>query len=142
MRTPLLALVTGQRLQGFHYFPVTASAGEFGEVIPIILSGMQHARVIKHLSLPLIPLPEPPDDVSWITSGVDGLIFTENRLYLLPWIALRSATRDLVNLVEQRHDVARRAVVEITRRLVGEKQRRLTDDGTRDGDTLLLAARK
>lgn len=101
-RTPLLTLVTGQRLQGFHYFPVTGSMGEFGEVIPIKLNnGTQMGRLITRLSLPLIRLPEPPDDVSWITSGVDGLIFTENRLYLLPWIALRSATRDLVNLVEQ-----------------------------------------
>ncbi len=57
--------------------------------------------MIKHLSLPLIRLSKLPDDVSWVTSGLDGLIFAENGLYLLPWLALRSATRDLVNLVEQ-----------------------------------------
>ena len=99
--TPLLTLVTNQRIQGFHYFPVTGSAGEFGEVIPILNNGIQHDRMIKHLSLPLIRLPEPPDDVSWVRNGVDGFIFAENRLYLLPWLALRSAIRDLVNLVEQ-----------------------------------------
>lgn len=100
--TPLLTLVTNQRIQGYHHFPVTGSAGEFGEVIPIILSNdTQDVRVIRHLSLPLIRLPKPPDDVSWVRSGVDGLILAENRLYLLPWLALRSATRDLIHLVEQ-----------------------------------------
>lgn len=100
--TPLLILVTGQRLQGFHYFPVMGSKGEFGEVIPITLSnGEQQAQIIPRLSLPLIRLPEAPDDISWIQNGKDGLIFTENRLFLLPWLTLRSAIRDLISLVEQ-----------------------------------------
>jgi hypothetical protein len=100
--TPLLTLVTNQRIQGYHHFPVTGSAGEFGEVIPIVLSnGTQDVRVIRCLSLPLIRLPKLPDDATWVRSGVDGLILAEKRLYLLPWLALRSATRDLVYLVEQ-----------------------------------------
>ncbi len=38
--------------------------------------------------------------MSWITSGVDGLLLTGGRLYIFPWLALRSAIRDLVHLVE------------------------------------------
>lgn len=100
--TPLLTLVTEQRIQGYHYFPVIGSAGEFGEIIPLILNNdTRQERVIRRLSLPLIRVSEAPDNVSWVTSGVDGFILTENRLYLLPWLALRSAIRDLLHLVEQ-----------------------------------------
>ena len=101
-RSPLLALVTEQRIQGYHYFPVIGSAGEFGEIIPIRLNnGMQRGRMIPRLSLPLIRVSEAPDNLSWVTNGVDGLMLAENRLYLLPWLALRSAARDLLHLVEQ-----------------------------------------
>ncbi len=99
-RTPLLTLITGQRLQGFHYYPVMGSSGEFGETVPLLVNGREEVRILKRLSLPLIRLPEPPDDMSWITSGVDGLLLIGGRLYIFPWLALRSAIRDLVHLVE------------------------------------------
>ena len=48
----------------------------------------------------------------------------------------------LVELLQQRHDLARRAAVEIAGRLVGEQQVRLVRQRARDRDALLLAARE
>ena len=48
----------------------------------------------------------------------------------------------LVQLLEERHHLDRRAAVEIARRLVGEQQRRLRDERARDRHALLLAARQ
>src|SRR3954469_8135365 len=46
----------------------------------------------------------------------------------------------LVQLLENAHDLVAHGGVEIAGRLVGEHDARLSDDGARDGDALLLAA--
>src|SRR5947207_531467 len=48
----------------------------------------------------------------------------------------------LVQLSEQFHDFAALTGVQIARRLVGQNDLRVRDDGPRDGDQLLLAARE
>ena len=45
-----------------------------------------------------------------------------------------------VDAVQQLHDPDRRLGVEVARRLVGQQQRRMVDEGARDADALLLAA--
>jgi hypothetical protein len=45
-----------------------------------------------------------------------------------------------VDPVDQLHDPDRRLGVEVARRLVGEQQRRMVDERTRDRHALLLAA--
>src|ERR1044072_2875751 len=48
----------------------------------------------------------------------------------------------VMQLFEERHDSLAVARVEVTRRFVREQDRRLARESARDGDTLLLAARK
>ena len=48
----------------------------------------------------------------------------------------------VVQLLEQRHHFDGHAAVEISRRLVGEEQRRLRDQRSRDRHALLLTARQ
>ena len=48
----------------------------------------------------------------------------------------------LVDLFEEAEEVDRELGVEVARRLVGEDERRLADDGAGDRDALLLAARE
>src|SRR5687768_14251567 len=45
----------------------------------------------------------------------------------------------LAEALEQTHDIEREIRIEISRGLIGNQQRRLTDDGARDPDPLLLA---
>src|SRR5262249_28724824 len=47
-----------------------------------------------------------------------------------------------VDAVEQLHDPDGGVGIEVSRRLVADEQRRMVDDGTRDRDALLLAARE
>ena len=47
-----------------------------------------------------------------------------------------------VQLLKERHDLDRHVAVEISRRLVGEQQRRLGDERSRDRHALLLPARQ
>ncbi|CDN44431.1 hypothetical protein BN871_EV_00170 [Paenibacillus sp. P22] len=46
-----------------------------------------------------------------------------------------------IEVLQRLHDVLGRLGIEIARQLVGQQQRRLVDDGARDGGALLLAAR-
>ena len=48
----------------------------------------------------------------------------------------------LVEHLEQQHDLVRGGTIQIARGLVADEERRIGDDGARDGDALLLAARQ
>ena len=48
----------------------------------------------------------------------------------------------IVQLLEERHDLDRHVAVEVSRRLVGEQQRRARHERARDRDALLLTARQ
>ena len=49
---------------------------------------------------------------------------------------------DVVEALEELHDLEREVGIEIAGRLVGDEQRRLADDGAGDADALLLAGRE
>src|SRR5271156_742639 len=49
---------------------------------------------------------------------------------------------DVVEALEELHDLEREVRIEVPRRLIGDQQRGLADDGAGDADALLLAGRK
>ena len=58
------------------------------------------------------------------------------------WVAMQHGHADLVEVDEQVDDLARGLGVEVGGRFVGEQDRRAVDDGARDAQALLLAARE
>ena len=78
---------------------------------------------------------------------VDGLALVEHDDAAGAHLEQRAVVRreehgrpGLVDLLEEAEDVDRELRVEVAGGLVGEDERRLADDGARDGDALLLAA--
>jgi len=81
--------------------------------------------------------------------NVDGFAFIENEKTSRSNIEERAIVRceenrraAFVDFFEETQDVDRELRIEIACRLIGEDQRGLTDDGSRNGNTLLFAARE
>ena len=98
--TPLLAVATSERKQGFHFFPVMGIPLQAGRVIQATApDGSPLPRFIPDITVGVVKPVEPT--VVQLTGplGRDGVMGIQNDLYLLPWLFIRALTRDLLGLV-------------------------------------------
>jgi hypothetical protein len=100
--TPLLTLATSERKQAFHHYPVIGVTTKFGHVLQVMRpDGTGASRFVADLSVGCIKPAELPSDLSWVSSGTDGILEVGGQLHLFPWLFIRAMIRDLVVVVDR-----------------------------------------